>query len=226
MLKPYIVRQGDYFTKLAHLRGFNAETVWNDPANEALKKKRASMDVLEPGDIVYVPDEPKPRLPIAGGVVNHYVARIPKVPVNVRLKVGGEILIDEPYVIRGVGPDPVRGKTDKNGYVTARVKVHVREIEVELPNRKRTLRVRVGDMDPMNELSGLQKRLTHLGYYLPTKTGTENFDALDPQQILSALKAFQAARKLPATGKLDDATRKALTDDAAGPGPYKTESAT
>jgi Putative peptidoglycan binding domain len=226
MLKPYIIRQGDYFTKLAHTKGFNAEKAWNDPANDDLRKKRSSMDMLEPGDIVFIPDEARPRLDVSGGVVNHYIARIPKIPVNVRIKVGGEIVVDEPYIIRGVGPDPVNGKTDKNGYLSTRVRVHVREIEVELPKRKRTLRVRVGDMDPMNELSGLQKRLTHLGYYLPTKTGTENFDALDPHQILSALKAFQAARKIEVTGKLDDKTRKALFDDSEGPGPYKPEDAT
>src|SRR5512139_116976 len=180
MLKPYIISQGDYLTKIAHMRGFNAESAWNDAANDELRKKRTSMNMLQPGDIVDIPDQPRPRLPISGGVVNQYIARIPKMPVNVRLQVGGQILVKEPYVIRGLGPDPVHGETDEHGYVTARVRVHVREIEVELPKRKRTLRVRVGNMDPINELSGLQKRLTHLGFYLPTKMGSENFDALDP----------------------------------------------
>lgn len=209
-LKPYIVRQGDYFTKLAHTRGFDADKIWNDPKNEDLKKKRASMDTLEPGDIVWIPDEPRPRLPVHGGIVNHYIARIPKVPVNLRLQVGGKILDKEPYVIRGLGPKPIEGATDDKGFLSTAVHVNVREIEVFLPDRNRTLRVRVGDMDPINELSGLQKRLTHLGFYVPTKTGTENFDALDPHQIISALRAFQAAKKIAVTGKLDDDTRKAL----------------
>jgi hypothetical protein len=210
MLKPYIVRQGDYLTKLGHLRGFEPEKIWNDPKNADLKKKRASMDTLEPGDIVYVPDEPRPRLPVQSGIVNNYVARIPKVPVNLKLQIGGKILDKEPYEIRGLGPKPITGATDENGNLSTQVHVHVREIEVHLTDRNKTLRVRVGDMDPINELSGLQKRLTHLGFYVPTKTGTENFDALDPHQIVSALRAFQASRKIQVTGRLCDDTRKAL----------------
>ncbi len=209
-MKPYIVRQGDYLTKLGHLKGFDAAKAWADSANDDIRKKRSSMDTLEPGDIVYIPDVAPKQIPIHGGIVNHYIARIPKVPVNLKLQVGGTVLQKEPVVIRGIGPKPVESATDENGILTTSVKVHVREIEVELPQRNRTLRVRVGDMDPINELSGLQKRLTHLGFYVPTKTGTENFDALDPAQILSALKAFQASKKLKVTGKLDDDTKKAL----------------
>lgn len=210
MLKPYVIRQGDYMSKLGPTRGFNPETAWADPKNDAIRKKRTSMNMLQPGDVVYLPDEPRPRLPVAGGSTNEYTARVPKVTVKLKLQVGGVALPKEPYTIRGVGPDPIEGATDDSGFLTAQVKVHVREFEVELTKRKRTLRVRVGDMDPINELTGVQKRLTHLGYYLPTKTGTENYDALDPRQIVSAIKAFQASKSIPVTGKMDEATSKAL----------------
>jgi len=210
MLKPYVIRQGDYLSKLGPARGFNPETAWADPKNDPIRKKRTSMNMLQPGDVVWLPDEPRPRLPVAGGSTNAYTARIPKVTVKLKLQVGGVALAKEPYVIRGVGPEPIDGATDENGFLSAKVKVHVREFEVELTKRKRSLRVRVGDMDPINELTGVQKRLTHLGFYLPTKTGTENFEALDARQIVSAIRAFQSSKGIKVTGKMDDETSKAL----------------
>jgi Putative peptidoglycan binding domain len=211
-MKPYVIRQGDYLTKLAHTMGFNADSVWNDDKNKDLKDKRQDPNQLQPGDILQVPDEPKARLPIIVGSTNNYVARIPKVPVVLRLQIGGEILVKEPFVIHGVGKKPIEGATDEHGYLSTEVPVHVRELEVELTERNRTLRVRVGNMDPMNELSGLQKRLTHLGFYQPSYAGTENYEACDPKQIMAALAAFQSSKKLPATGRLDDDTAKALVD--------------
>ncbi len=209
-MKPHVIRQGEYLTKLAHQKGFDADSVWNDSKNEDLKKKRVDPQQLQPGDILYVPDEAKTRLPIIVGASNAYVAQIPKVPVLIRLQIGGEILEKEPFVILGVGPKPIEGATDEHGYLKATVPVHVREIEVQLTARDRTLRVRVGNMDPLNELSGLQKRLTHLGFYQPSYAGTENYEAADPKQVMAALAAFQQSVKLPATGKLDEDTAKAL----------------
>lgn len=209
-MKPYVVRQGDYMTKLSHTLGFDADAVWADPKNQALREKRTDYDMLQPGDLLYVPDGRKPRLAIQVGSENAYVARIPKVPVVLKLQIGGEILAKEPYILRGVGPEPIEGATDDKGYLSTEVAVHVREIEVELTQKKRTLRIRVGNMDPLEELTGLQKRLTHLGFYQPSYAGTENYEACDPKQIMTALAAFQSAHALPATGKLDEDTRKKL----------------
>lgn len=211
-MKPHVVRQGEYLTKISHTLGFDAERVWNDPKNEALRKKRVDFDQLQPGDILFVPDAPRPRLALEVGGNNQYVARIPKMPVVLKLQVGGEILVKEPYRILGLGPDPIEGATDEKGYLSAKVDVHIREIKIELIDRKRTLRVRVGNLDPINEISGLQKRLTHLGFYQPSFAGTENFEAKDVKQLTAALATFQSSVDLPATGRLDEETAKALVD--------------
>ena len=128
-----------------------------------------------------------------------------------RLQVGGAPLAKEPYQILGLGPEPIEGATDDDGWLKTSVPVHVREIEVLLTEKDRTLRVRVGDMDPIDTMSGLKKRLTHLGYYQPARVGVENDDVADDSALLSALKAFQSSRGLTPSGKLDDDTRKAIT---------------
>lgn len=211
-MRPYVVRQGDYLTKLAHTMGFDADTIWNHPKNEALRSRRPERDLLHPGDLLWIPDNPDlRRLPVKPFMTNRYAAHIPKKPVEVRVQIGGEPLPNEPYAILGVGPDPVYGETDEEGWVKTVVEVHVREVEIILTRKNRTLRVRVGDLDPVDTLAGLRKRLLHLGYYRPGRVGGENQDATEGDALISALKAFQASNALPATGKLDDETRKALT---------------
>jgi len=210
-MKPYVVRQGDYLTKLAHTMGFDPDLVWNHSKNSELREKRADKDLLHPGDILWLPPSPdKKRLQVRSGAANRYIARIPKKPVEVRIQVGGEPLADEPAVILGIGPDPFETKTDEAGWIRTEVQVHVREIEVILPRKRRTLRVRVGDMDPVNTVNGLRKRLQHLGFYQPTRVGVENQDASDPSALIGALKAFQMARNIAPSGKLDDETKSAL----------------
>ncbi len=210
-MRPYVIRQGDYITKLGHTMGFDALSVWNDPKNAGLRDRRPDPDMLHPGDLLWVPDAPDHRkLSVKAGGSNRYAAHIPKKPIDLKIQIGGEALPKEPYMILGLGPEPVVGETDERGHLVTKVDVSVREIEVILTRKERTLRLRIGDLDPVDTLAGLRKRLLHLGYYQPTKVGIENQDATDGDALVSALKAFQAHEKLAVTGKLDEDTRKAL----------------
>jgi hypothetical protein len=48
-LTPYVVRQRDYLTKLAHQLSFDGKEVWEDAKNAELKNTRPNMDILAPG---------------------------------------------------------------------------------------------------------------------------------------------------------------------------------
>lgn len=202
-LKPYVVQQGDTLTKLSSMRSFIAGEVWEDEKNADLRKRRPDMDVLAPGDVIYLPDPQKSWLPIAKGATNRYVATVPKVTVHVVLQdEDGKPLSDTPCVIRGLG-DPIARRTEADGGLSIEVPVLAREIAVELPDRGLVYPVRVGDLDPIEERSGVAMRLVHLGY-LP------GLDAGDPAAVERAIAAFQSAQGIEPTGALDDATRAAL----------------
>ena len=40
-MRPYVIRQGDYMTQLAHRLGFDETEVWNHDKNSALKAELA-----------------------------------------------------------------------------------------------------------------------------------------------------------------------------------------
>jgi hypothetical protein len=197
-LKPYVVRQGDTLMKLAAERGLVASDVWADPKNEELRKRRPDMDVLAPGDVLYLPDPPKNWLPIAKGTTNRYKATVPKVTVHLVIQdEEGLPLADAPCVIRGLG-DPVERRTEADGGLSIEVPVLLREVSVELPDHGLVYPVRVGDLDPIEERSGVAMRLAHLGYL-----SREDVDS-------HAISAFQAAQGLDPTGEMDETTRAAL----------------
>lgn len=200
---PYVIRQGDYFDKLAFTLGFDAGEVWEHPKNEALRGLRKDPNVLAPGDIVFVPAAKKPGLPLRKGQTNKYVAKVPKVEVTLAFVDEDGPLKDEPCEVLG-GAKGTEPKTDGEGKLTLRVAVTVREAEVRFPSRHLSFHVNVGDMDPHDEASGVKKRLQNLGFYV------EGAWADDEAALAGAIASFQGANGIEATGALDDATRDAL----------------
>jgi peptidoglycan hydrolase-like protein with peptidoglycan-binding domain len=61
-----------------------------------------------------------------------------------------------------------------------------------------------GSLDPIEELSGVQKRLVNLGFDCPV-------DGEVSDETTAAIEAFQRLFSLPVTGAVDNATRQKLT---------------
>jgi hypothetical protein len=208
-VKPYVIKQGDYLTKLAHTMGFDGDAVWGDGKNADLKSARKNPDMLRAGDVLYVPDEPKKKLSLTKETENKYVAKIPKVKVSVVLTEDGEPLKDLAYKLEGLGDDDEH-QTDGEGRVTFEAPVHVREVVVHLLKKDLRIRVGVGDLDPADTPSGARMRLTSLGFYGARVEGADPHVSHDDAALEAAVNAFQSAEGLPVTGKLDHATREAI----------------
>lgn len=210
-MRPYVVKQGDYLTKLAHVHGFDADEVWGHPKNEELRAMRPNPELLAPGDVILIPVLTKEGLSFTAGTTNRYRASVPRIAVDLVFEDEGGPLAEEPYEVRGLrGADgePLNGQTDADGRVHFEVPVTVREIEILFPRRNVATTALVGDMDPGSEESGIRKRLENLGYLIAGPDLTA-----DREEVLrGALVAFQRSRGLPVTGKLDEDTRKALLE--------------
>jgi hypothetical protein len=203
-LKPYVIKQGDYLAKLAFAMNFKAEDVWNDPKNAELAGKR-DPNMLLPGDVLWVPDEPPPPKPMQGGTANDYSADVPK--TKLRLVFGDERgpFVAEPYELKGV-PDAQPGQTGASGEVELEVPVTLREFELLMTKRKITYCLHVGNMDPIEEPAGVRKRLRNLGYW----HGHGMDEAEMKQADCTAIAAFQRDNGIEPSGQLDDATKSAL----------------
>ena len=214
-MKPYVIKQGDYLTRIAHRLGFVANEVWNDPKNAELKALRSDPDTLKSGDIVFIPDVPKQRNPFTKETDNAYVAKVPKLPVSLTLDHRGEPIADEKYIVRGLDEE-LEGTTDAEGTVAFEIDVNVKEVVIELVDKKRSYRMLLGNLDPVDEPSGARQRLMQLGIYSATLEGADQYVAHNEVQLAAALKAFQKTNELEVTGELDDVTVDKLREVYGG----------
>lgn len=211
-MKPYAVRQGDYLARLAGRMGFSADAVWNDPRNAELKELRGNGDVLYPGDLLYVPDAAPEPMDLAAKSNNRFEAKVPVVTLDLVFSKDEQPLAGEPYEVHGL-PDRVEGTSGGDGGVKLTVPVSVHEVRVVFPKYNAVYPIRVGHLDPIDELSGVRMRLENLGFYRGLGAVAPD-DESDAARALDqrAVRAFQAAHNLPVTGEVDDATRGALRD--------------
>ncbi|MCC6525839.1 MAG: peptidoglycan-binding protein [Polyangiaceae bacterium] len=205
--RPHVVQQGEHVRKLAFQRGTRPEEVWSHAKNAELAAKRKSMDLLAPGDLLHLPTTRRPGIALRAGVENKYQAAIPTVPVHIQIDSRGPSLASQPFELRGAygGGEPLRGTAGPNGEIDLELPVHVREVVVAFPDLGLTTPVRLGDLDPVGERSGVVARLRNLGFLAPG--GTPSEDAL-----ATAIRAFQADRGMTPSGKLDQDLHRALEE--------------
>jgi hypothetical protein len=202
-LVPIVVRQTDYLKKLADRFGFDADAVWNQARNAGLRQRR-DPNLLEPGDILWAPRAAGP----SGAPSPRAVDKVKTTFLRLTFSTGGGPRFDEAFKATRAGLQ-VEGRTDLGGTLIIDVPVGLREFDILFVKANYLQPVIVGQMDPIDEPSGIRKRLQHLGFRTWTATGEdsdEDAEAIDRE----ALRRFQAANKLEATGVADEATKVAL----------------
>ncbi|APR81837.1 Hypothetical protein A7982_07186 [Minicystis rosea] len=66
-MKSYVVRPGDYLTKLAWVHGFDVDEVWGHEKNGEISALRKDHNVLAPGDVIFIPRRRRRGSPSAKG---------------------------------------------------------------------------------------------------------------------------------------------------------------
>jgi len=199
---PYVIRQGDYLSKLAHRFGFDATAVWNHSSNEALRRARANPEVLAPGDVLFVPRAEPRGLAVSKGTTNRFSARVPTTNVSLTLRdSAGNPVANKAYRVTGA-LTPITGSSDGQGNVSFRVPILLSEVHLALADGG-SVRVHIGHMDPVGTASGAWKRLLHLGYRAPP--------SIEPEDAVRLMiTRFQRDQGLTVNGDSDDATVSAL----------------
>jgi len=209
-MKAYVVRAGDYLTRIAFRAGMKVADIWDHPKNADLKKLRKSPDILHPGDLLFIPDVPASAKDVTVGETHTFQAVVPTVDVELAVTQtdadapGKNVLAGMAYRVLG-GPEELTGTVPSDGLIKLKVPVTVAVVRLVIEEAGVEYPVVVGGMDPESERSGWGKRLANLGF-LDDHEVDETFD------LAPSLRAFQRAHNLPQTGEADDATRKALED--------------
>lgn len=187
--------------QLSEKHGLFAATIWNDPANAGLREKRANMNVLHPGDEVFIPERRPGTVSVATG--RRHVFKRRGTPALLRFKVlqNGAPRAEQRYVVTIDGRE-MEGTTSAQGVLEQWIPPGSANGSIVIGPDRYHFTFRIGHLNPVSEISGVAARLQNLGFL--RKRGAS--DAV----IAEAVRAFQAAHALPSTGELDDATRAKL----------------
>lgn len=202
----YVVKQGDCIESIAFTHGLFWETVWNDPDNEELKRVRQDPNVLLPGDKVRVIDLRKKQE--AGALENRHRYRRKGVPSILRMQLleDGEPRSSVNYILKIDGKS-FTGTTDDQGCFEQVLPPSARSGKLKIDGEEGeeyTLNLR--HIDPIEQLSGVQARLSNLGF----DPGGVDGKMRPTTEI--ALSMFQERHGLENTGEPDQATRDKILE--------------
>ena len=195
------MQPGDCIESIAAANGLFWETIWNDPRNQALRSVRKDRNLLLPGDRVFVPER-RLKEESCPAEARHRFRR-KGVPSRLRLILQddeGNPRDGESYVLE-VDGRLIRGKTDAKGLLQQPIPPTARRGRLIIGSglKRAEFNLRLGQLDPVAEITGLQSRLRNLGYECAVNGSLDG-------QTRDAIQAFQAAQGLDETGDPDPAT--------------------
>jgi N-acetylmuramoyl-L-alanine amidase len=206
--RQHVVQQGDHIGSIAHQYGVSdAPRIWHAPENKQIRTQRTNPNVLMPGDQITVP-----------GIAVHEIVRptdtthrlVVKEPATALLRLRlidekREPIADGPYEVRENGRTVTTGVLS-SGNLECRIPASAKEVTLvfQADGVQIEQLVRVGALDPVGELSGIQARLANLGWY------SGQIDGKHSDALASAANAFRGHAGLAKGGDLDEAFQKAL----------------
>lgn len=201
------VQEGEGATAISEQHGFFDRTVWAHPDNADLRSRRRDMNALLPGDELVIPDKESKEVDCAAGATHKFKRKGIPAKYRVQLVTRGKPLADLPYELVIDGGLKITGSSDAQGvvegYVPAGSKRGVLCVD-RSPDPPLVIGISFGRVGPIEEVSGVQRRLTNLGYDCGKPDGQLN------EQTRAALLLFQRRQALPETGEIDGATRERL----------------
>jgi len=205
----YTVVQGDHLSKIAKENGFpDYHIIWDHPNNADLKNKRKNPNVLFPGDQVFVPDMEEKQE--SGSTEKRHTFVVKREPLKLRLVLEDsdkKPIANAQYALLVEGT-VTQNVTDSRGHIEQEIPQDAQEATLVLrgegiPFTDVPISIKIGHLDPVEEVSGQVARLNNLGY--SAGEGDENDDAFK-----SAVGNFQRDHGLTVDGKCGPLTQAKL----------------
>ncbi len=195
----HTVSQGECLSSISAGYGLPWQLIWDYGPNAALKAKRKNPNVLEPGDVLSIPDKQQKTVSRSTGQTHRFVVKDTKTLVKIRLTMDDKPRSGLPFALYANDVLLAKGTTDGDGIVSAKIAAttHQARLEVTDKNIVDIYQLRLGEIDPIETAPGVSQRLHNLGYDVRN-------------DLREAIRSFQARAKLPVTGEVDSTTLSQL----------------
>ncbi len=211
----YQVQPGDCVLGIAAEFGFTDwNEIWNHPQNKDLHARRTDPSVLAAGDVVFVPARKPEVYILATGKRHRIVVPRPRVAIRPQLLHMDATPIASAKYALTPATKPMEGQTNGDGWFEQKVpgEANALTLTVQLTDDAEgpyyAWSLAIGHLDPVDTDSGLEQRLSNLGYWPAGES--------DPAVLPFGLRAFQEDHDLDVTGEADHASRDKLKEVHGG----------
>ena len=205
----HIVKQGDHLSSIAKKYGLPRKKIWNDPHNAALAGQRLNPNVLYPGDQVYIPDLTPNEFARPTDVNHKFAVDRQKVQLCLVLEDIYERPIANASCLLQCDGDSIALTSDSAGTIKHDIPADLQEATLtvqsaETPFKDERFSIKIGHLDPVDQITGQLARLNNLGYFAGD-VGRQDTDALE-----SAVEEFQCDQGLTVDGVCGPQTQAQL----------------
>jgi len=202
----YTIRQGDCVSSIAKRNGLFWKQIWDHPKNGALRSRCKDPNTLTPGLIIFIPEREM------GGIScetdQRHLFRKKGVPAKFRLqlKTNDTPRSNVPYVLEVEG-ETFSGRTDDEGWIEHSIPPDAEHGRLYLgEHRREILPLAFGNLDAIDDVSGIQARLNNMGFVCGDEDGQMS------QTTENAIRCFQRKHDLEVTGQIDSNTRARIQE--------------
>jgi len=196
----HTVKPGDCISSIADQHGRFWQQLWDHADNAQLKDLRKDPNVLNPGDVVVIPDLQNHEESCATEQKHRFRRKGVPAKLKVRILRDDKPRAKLPYVLE-IDSITVKGNTDGDGFVKGDIPPGARKgrLTVGKGDDLDVFDLLLGTVDPIDTDEGLLDRLDCLGFDVSQGLGP-------------ALKDFQTKVGLEPTGTPDDEVRDQLKE--------------
>lgn len=205
---------GECLITIARQYGFpDWRTIYDHARNASFRKLRPNPNVIAPGDEVFIPPVTHRSATAPTGQVHKFVVAFPKAFLCLKLleSFGGKV-VDAHFLLKVEGEaKPHKGRIGQDGLLSVAIpalatQAYLTLIHADSGEIMDQYELKIGALDPVETLSGVQARLRRMGYNCGPSDGI-----LGPQTD-RALRTFQRKHRLPISGEADSATQSKLNE--------------
>jgi Putative peptidoglycan binding domain/LysM domain len=214
MPTEHIVQQGECLSSIAKRYGFvDWNTIYKHQVNSNFRKIRADPHVLLPGDRLMIPDKDVKNVACQTTMLHTFKLVNPKTRLRVVVRdIDGQLLAGKKYKLIVEG-EVHEGVLPDTALIDEQIPADAVEGELTVwtddnyPQHPDMWTLKLGHLDPVDALTGVQARLNNLGY------DCGPVDGINGPRTKRAVKAFQKEYGLDVDGIPGPKTQAALNKE-------------
>jgi hypothetical protein len=214
MASFHTVVQGEHLSGIAKKYGFSSyKTIWDHGQNAELKKERQNPNVIFPGDRLFIPDRGEQEVSKSTEVRHRFKLKTEKLKLRLVLEDMYEKPIASANVELRLENEELKLTTNRQGRIEQEIKPTEERAfltikDQQTPINEILIPIKIGHLDPVDEVSGQEARLNNLGYFAGPFEGLSEEE--NKAMFLSAVEEFQCDHGLVVDGKCGPKTQAKL----------------